>query len=348
MYEDKAPESYWRRSWWRLRSPRRLWRSQPVKGDRTDRPLGLWVTDDAVVVVRLDRVQAFRVTTGVPLWTWRPPGEEVVVLVSADARDGVGVVLHYDDGERSPARVRLTALDLGSGKVTWSRKQDRERLGPIGARSGGSALGGGRVATADHHWEHGTTLRALDPRTGATEWEHPLADPRVGRVAVLLAEPFVALLEGRGARGRPRLLVVGEDGAEAATITLPQGYERFGERLAVAGGVLAVGLVPADTDERDKGTTIGAFDLSSGRPLWEWRGKGSSYATVLALRGWLLVVHRYGDRLSVLDPADGRVVARRRLRGYGFHSRGSAYGDVIALSCETVEDGGRTRVFRWS
>ncbi|MCT9083133.1 PQQ-like beta-propeller repeat protein [Streptomyces fulvoviolaceus] len=130
-------------------------------------------------------------------------------------------------------------------------------------------------------------------------------------------------------------------------IALPKGYERFGERLAVAGNVLAVRLVPTKEDEYDKGTKIGAFSLSSGRLLWEWRGKGSSYATVLAHRGWLLVLHRYGDRLSVLDPADGRVVTRRRLRGHGFHSRAAARGDVIALSCDAVDDTGRLRVFRW-
>ncbi|MCT9083134.1 PQQ-like beta-propeller repeat protein [Streptomyces fulvoviolaceus] len=166
-----------------------MWRSPYVKGERGDRPLGLWVTDDAVVVVRLDRVQAFRVTTGVPLWTWRPPGEEVVVLASADVRDGLGVVLHYDDGARDPKHVGLTALDLGSGTVAWSREQDKERLGYIGTHPSGTALGRGRIATEDHHWDGRRTLRALDPRTGEIEWEHPLTNPRIEKASVLLAEP---------------------------------------------------------------------------------------------------------------------------------------------------------------
>ncbi|NEB00570.1 PQQ-binding-like beta-propeller repeat protein [Streptomyces sp. SID13726] len=339
MYEDRAPESVWRGPWWR-RSAQRLWRSAGDNGDRGGRPLRLWATEDAVVVVRFDRVQAFRSATGAPLWTWRPPGEEVVALASADVQDGLGLVLHHDDGARETKQYGLTALDLGTGRVEWHRDQDPQDLGSLRD----AALGGGRLAVSTG-WQQ-PVLRTLDAHSGETLSERPLPGTRAESASVLLAEPFVLLVKGQGARSRPRLLVTrGTD--DEATIKLPPGCARFGERLAVTGDVLAIGLVPTDTDDRDEGTRIAGFSLTSGEQLWDWQGRGSSYATVLAHRGWFLVLHSFGDRLSVLDPADGRAVARRRVRGYGFHSQAAAAGDLIVLGSDSSEDDSRLRAFRW-
>lgn len=58
-------------------------------------------------------------------------------------------------------------------------------------------------------------------------------------------------------------------------------------------------------------------------------------------------MHGYGGRLSVLDPADGRVVARRRLRGTAFDSLAAASGDFIAVGCEAGDYSHGLRVFRW-
>jgi hypothetical protein len=58
-------------------------------------------------------------------------------------------------------------------------------------------------------------------------------------------------------------------------------------------------------------------------------------------------VHRYGRRLSVLDPADGRVVARRKLRGTAFDPLVAASGDMVAVGCEARDYSRRLRVFRW-
>ena len=346
MYEDKVSDSAWKHSWWR-RSARRLWRTPDEKGDLGGKPLGLWLTDDTVVIARADGVRAFRATTGDPLWTWRPPGEQVVGLVSADAEGGVGVVMHYDGGRRDVKSVGLTSLAVGTGEVVRRRKQDAAPLGRLPARV---AIGGGLIATTGESWKDWETLpvmRALDVDTGEVRWKYDVTDPRVESVSVLSADPFVATLKTRGARGRPSLLFLADGGTEAVTLALPEGYERFGEQVAVAGDVLVVGLVPKDRAELDKGNRLGAYSVSSGELLWEWHGKETYQDGVLAHRGRLLVVHEYGGRLSVLDPADGRVVARRRLPGTAFDSLVAASGDLVAVGCEAGDYSHGLRVFRW-
>jgi outer membrane protein assembly factor BamB len=346
MYEDKASDSAWKHSWWR-RSARRLWRTPDATGDLGGKPLGLWLTDDTVVIARVDGVQAFRTATGQPLWTWQPPGDQVVGLVSADAVDGVGVVMHYDDGRRDAKRVGLTWLAIGTGEVVRRRKQDAAPLGHLPAKV---ALGGGLVATTGESWKDWDTrpvMRALDVDTGEIRWKYDVTDARVESVSVLSADPFVAVLKTRGARGGHRLLFLDDGGTEGVTLALPDGYERFGERVAVTGDVLVVGLVPRDRAELDRGNRLGAYSLSSGELLWEWHGKETYQDAVFAHRDRLLVVHEYGGRLSVLDPADGRVVAHRRLRGTAFDPLVAASGDLIAVGCEAGDYSHGLRMFRW-
>lgn len=346
MDEDKAPESVWRRSWWR-RSARRLWRTPDETDDPGGRPLGLWLTDDTVVVARVDGVRAFRTATGEPLWTWRPPSGQIVGLVSADAQGGEGVVMHYEESRRDVRRVGLTTLAVATGEVVRRRKQDAAPLGHLPSKV---ALGGGLLATAGESWKDWETrpvMRALDVDTGEVRWKHELTDPRVESASVISASPFVASLKTRGAHGRRSLLFLGDGDTEAVTLQLPEGYEKFGERVAVTGGVLVVGLVPKDRTEHDLGSPLGAYSLTTGELIWRWQGGDTHHDTPLAHRGWLLIVHGYGGRLSVLDPADGRVVARRRLRGTAFDSLVAASGDLIAVGCEAGDYSHGLRVFRW-
>ncbi|MGX9887397.1 outer membrane protein assembly factor BamB family protein [Streptomyces sp. NPDC002276] len=340
MNEDKAPESVWEHSWWR-RSARRLWRTPTEKVDAAGKPLGLWLTDDTVAVVHADRVQAYRATTGEPLWTWRPPGGQIVGRASAAAEDGVGTVLHHDDGILGGERVGITSLAVDTGEVLRHREQDAE---PLGFHPSETAVGGGLVAAAVASWKgHELTLRTLDVDTGGIRRELTLGDRRFSEPSVVGARPFVARVRARGARGGPQLLLLDDYRKEPVTLALPAGQDRFGKRVAVTGDVLAVELVPA---HEDAGAWLGAFSMSSGELLWEWQSKGS-YLVPLAHRGWLLVLHRYGGRLSVLDPADGRVVARRRLPGDAFDPLLAATGDMIAVACGYSGETRRLRVFRW-
>lgn len=71
-----------------------------------------------------------------------------------------------------------------------------------------------------------------------------------------------------------------EGGTEDVRIELPDRYEKFGERVAVAGDVLAVELLPADEAERAEGIRI----RRSPCLLWEWQGHAEAVA--VAVQEW--------------------------------------------------------------
>lgn len=167
------------------------------------------------------------------------------------------------------------------------------------------ALGGGLLATAGESWKDWETrpvMRALDVDTGEVRWKHELTDPRVESASVISASPFVASLRTRGAGGRRSLLFLGDGDTEAVTLQLPEGYEKFGERVAVTGGVLVVGLVPKDRTEHDPGSPLGAYSLTTGELIWRWQGGDTHHDTPLAHRGWLLIVHGYGGLPACSTP----------------------------------------------
>lgn len=82
----------------------------------------------------------------------------------ADAEEGMGVVLHDDDGIQDPKHACLTGLDLHTGTVAWHREQDADRLGDVDLHSDDAALGAGRIATAMDLWKERPALRTLDAR----------------------------------------------------------------------------------------------------------------------------------------------------------------------------------------
>ncbi|MFI1360818.1 PQQ-binding-like beta-propeller repeat protein [Streptomyces sp. NPDC020898] len=357
MHQDRAPESVWaapepgKR---RLRLFRRdpeaqtLWQSEFEQQDLGE-PLGVWVTDETVALARFDRVAAYAPATGEPRWTWQPPGQDVIVRVAPDTEEGLAVVLHHDDGDRDARHVRLTALDLRSGDVVWSRDQEKDRLGFIGDHTCEVAIGRGRIATA-HAWpgDAQATVRCLDLRTGALQWEQPLPDRWGDSFSVLATHPPVLSVGNRGKRSRPRLYVVREDGQWH--IELPDGYKDFEPTVAVVGDTLAIGLEPddpADSDEKSTGTLLCAYSVTTGERLWEWRTDHGRTVHPLAHRGYFMVGNGYGSRVSVLDPATGRVVAERRLPGFSYRARYAASGDRLAVVCHAVNETRRLRVFRW-
>lgn len=358
MHQDKAPESVWAApepAKRRLRLFRRdpeaqtLWQSAFEQQDLGE-PLGVWATDKTVALVRFDRVAAYAPETGEPSWTWQPPGQDVIIRVAQDTHDGLGVVLHHDDGDRDAGHVRLTALDLGSGDVAWSREQPKDRLGFIGDHyTDEVALGDGRIATA-HTWEWDAppTVRCLDARTGALQWERPLPDRWGDAFSVLATDPPVLAVGNRGKRSRPRLYVVREDGEWY--VELADGYKEFGPAVAVVGDTLVVGLEPDDPtgdEEKSADTLLHAYSVSTGEQLWEWRTDHGRTLHPLVHRGYLMVGNGYGSRVTVLDPADGRVVAERRLPGFSYRARYAAWGDRVAVVCHAVHETRRLRVFRW-
>lgn len=358
MHQDRAPESVWAApepAKRRLRLFRRdpeaptLWQSEFEQQDQGE-PLGLWATDEAVALVRFDRVTAYAPATGEPRWTWQPPGQDVIVRVAEDTGDGLGVVLHHDDGEHRGRHVRLTALDLGSGAVAWSREQPKDRLGHIGADHAREvAIGGGRIATVlGGKADAPPVVRCLDARTGVHQWERPLPGRWGDAFCVLAADPPVLSVRNRGERSRPRLYVVREDGQWH--VELPDGYKDFGPAVAVVGDTLAVGLEPDDPvgdNEKSADALLRAYSVPTGEQLWEWRVDHGRTLHPLSHRGYFMVGNGYGSRVTVLDPADGRVVAERRLPGFSYRARYAAWDDRLAVVCHAVSETRRVRVFRW-
>ncbi|NEA64336.1 PQQ-binding-like beta-propeller repeat protein [Streptomyces sp. SID12488] len=358
MHQDRAPESVWAAApepaKRRLRLFRRdpeaqtLWQSEFEQRDLGE-PLGLWATDEAVTLARFDRVTAYAPATGEPLWTWQPPGRDVIVRVSQDAQDGLGVVLHHDDGEPGATHVRLTALALGSGAVAWSREQSKKQLGYVGADHAREvAIGGGRTVTvASREADAPPVVRCLDTRTGDLQWERSLPDRAGDRFSVLATDPPVLSVRNDGERSRPRLYVVREDGQWH--VELPDGYKDFGPAVGVVGDTLAVGLEPDEPagDEKSADTLLRAYSVRTGEQLWEWRVDHGRTLHPLAHRGYFLVGNGYGSRVTVLDPADGRVVAERRFPGFSYRARYAAWGDRLAVVCHAVSETRRLRVFRW-
>lgn len=142
-------------------------------------------------MARSDRVEAYGLTTGDLLWTWQPPDGEALAHASADAPDGVGVVLHHADGDGGAEHVRLTGLDARSDSVLWSREQRADARGSVDGHARGVALGGDRVATArPRHGDGSPVLRTFDARTGALLWERSVPE-RWGDVSVVRAHPVV-------------------------------------------------------------------------------------------------------------------------------------------------------------
>ncbi|MGW2286071.1 outer membrane protein assembly factor BamB family protein [Streptomyces phaeochromogenes] len=362
-YEDRAPESVWggaKGPWWRRgpASAPRLWKYPREKGS-PGAPLSTWAVGGTLAMARSGRVEAYGLTTGDPLWTWQPPDGEVLAHASADAPDGVGVVLHHGhaDGDGGAEHVRLTGLDVGSGSVLWSREQRADALGSVAGHARGVALGGGLIITARPGPGHGhgdgdgdgdgpQALRAIDARTGALQWERPVPE-RWGHVSVVRAHPVVVSTVGPGEDAPRRLVVVG--GETEREIELPRWAREFGGDVAVVGDLLAVECLgtPTPYGEEDTGSTLNAFSVTTGALRWTWSSTHGATLSPLAHRGHLVVLNGYGDRATVLDPADGRVVAERALPGYSYRARLAAAGDCLAVVCTAERPTHRLRVFRW-
>ncbi|MEU5343667.1 PQQ-binding-like beta-propeller repeat protein [Streptomyces sp. NPDC020766] len=350
-YEDRAPESVWggtRRAWWRRgpASTPRLWKYPREKGS-PGAPLSTWAVGRTLAVARPDRVEAYGLTTGDPLWTWQPPDGEVLAHASSDTPDGVGVVLHHADRDGGAEHVRLTGLDVGSGRGLWSREQRADALGSVGGHAREVALGGGRVATArPRHGDTPPVLRTIDARTGALQWERPVPE-RWGDVSVVRAGPVVVSTVGPGEDAPRRLVVVGEE--TEREIELPRWAREFGGDVAMVGDMLAVECAgtPPPAGEEDTGSTLNAFSVTTGVLRWTWSSTYGATLSPLAHRGHFVVLNGYGDRATVLDAADGRVVAERALPGYSYRARLAAAGDCLAVVCTAERPTHRLRVFRW-
>lgn len=343
MYEDSAPETAWGHNR-RLRALRPVWKSDKDSSrvdTYEDEPLGGWLIGELVVRADFDRLRAYDIGTGTVRWTWPVPGRDVVVTVSPDADDGIALVLHHDEASSGRGLATVTAVDLATGKQAWSR--DRHDMGfrYFHSSTPHTTLSGRRIASISE--EH---IESVEPEDGAGLWRSPLPGEAGNRdVWIMCADPLVVASTGHGRRGERRIFVFDDSGNVTASPSLPSAYRKVTLPAAVVNGVLVAGLVHAD-DSSDELARIGGFDLSTGELRWERRPGGISVQSLLPHRGLLLVLHSFGSKITALDARDGRVIARRRLRGYG----GSGLLRVAGARFAVIgRSGGRSplRVFHW-
>lgn len=262
-------------------------------------------------------------------------------------RDGATEHVHHAVADSATEHVHLTGLDLGTGAVVWTRAQRADELGSVGADVPELALGGGRIATVRTREDTPPTVRVLDARTGALQWERPLPEGW-GDASVLTAEPVVVSTVGHGEpASRPAPRHAPRRHTEPLPYEVPPLYEGFGAHPAVVDDTLAIEFVsPHVEDTEHLGSGLHAFSMVTGAPLWTWRSAHGRTISPLAHRGFLIVLHGYGDHATVLDPADGRVVADRALPGYSFQAHLAASGDCLAVICAGQYAIQRLRVFR--
>ncbi|MCX3060638.1 outer membrane protein assembly factor BamB family protein [Streptomyces beihaiensis] len=349
MGEGKTPDAVWgrgRRLW-----PLRLtWRAGRER-DRDERegPRGGWLTDELVIRADFDRLRAYDLGTGTVRWTWQVPDRDVLLGASRDVADGVVLVAHHDDGSGSD-RVRVAAVDVTAGERLWSREYFGYRdpgFGPYDFNGSDpcTVLSGRHVASAT-----GKHLRSVDARDGAELRRVPLpAEAKGLDLWVASVDPFVAVGKGRGKRGEWRVFVVDSRGQEVTSAPLSGPYDRIRMPAAVVDGMLVAQIAhpndSADATMADyERLRIGGFDLFTGELRWKW--KAGKIDSVLPHRGRLLVLHSYGHKIAVLDARDGRVIARRRLRGSGLNADLRVAGDRFAVFGGSA-DRHPLRVFRW-
>jgi outer membrane protein assembly factor BamB len=255
-------------------------------------------------------------------------------VLSAAAAGAAGMAAWRLGVEATPALARV-AVVLAGAALAWALVPTRARVAvpvvalavAVAAPLGGPWFVHDRLVTR-------TTTDAAPPATGTAG---PVAPGRVltGRdvADAGLAGPY-AVLRVRDT-GWPRIVV-----ADAATLTERWSYRKRDRYLEVAvdlaGGTLVIG------DEVE----LRAFDLASGRPLWNRRdaaalvgGSNDFDDFALPLPGLVLLQDQRASRLRALDPRTGELRwTRTGLDGFcGASAEYARAGDVLVMTSLCTE-----------
>ncbi len=267
-------------------------------------------------------VTALDVTSGDELWS---------------AGQNLGDLRHYGTGLR-PGTLALceeramvatgegvVALDRRTGRPAWTLRHDLAERAMIGAA-------GDRLVLVTPQG-NGATVRSVDVSDGSVRWEKPVpVDGPLDRVRIADVDPLLLVVEGEGRRGSNCVLHLDADGQVVSEIASADGspllpYESpvlaDGRRRFIWSGDTLVAFVKASG--YDHVGLLAGFSLSTGKHLWTW----DEISTIDALawhRGHVVALRHHEIKSSeglhidwrcdayVLDPADRREVARRRLR----------------------------------
>ncbi|MEU4270158.1 PQQ-binding-like beta-propeller repeat protein [Streptomyces sp. NPDC026092] len=364
MYEDTAPADAWGPKW-RLKALRPVWKTaeedRPNDGASSTtlvEPVGGLLLRDAVIRADLDGLRAYEIRDGGgeavdPRWTWTTPGRNVVAEVSWDVDAGLAYVLHHDDSQSGGGEPRIAAVDLAEGTRVSSHAyrgdspSDAVHRALYGSAPTTVLSGRHVVSVTDAH------VKSVDVRDRSKAWRTSLrVEVNTEDAWIANADPLTVVSTERGARGRRRLLVLDEQGKVTASPALPSRYERVEQPSTVVNDVLVATVDPDHSpsahDEEwqtEKPDWIGGIDLSTGKILWKRSFHRLRGQCLVPYRGLLLVLDKFGTRVTVLDARDGRVVARRRLRGYGYGTLCVADDRFAVITHPTYSM--PIRVFHW-
>ncbi|MFQ3595243.1 MAG: PQQ-binding-like beta-propeller repeat protein [Sphingomonadaceae bacterium] len=277
-----------------------------------------YVTTGTGLVVALDAAtgtEVWRTDLGTPLRGAPSVGEGKVVVMSQDNR--------------------LTALFADSGEQAWQVTATLEPAGILGP--GAPAIYQGTVIAGFSSGE----LFALRIENGRTVWQDQLA--RTGRTTALgaLSAIVAAPVVDRG-----RVFAVGHGGRIVA-IEVATG-QRVWERTlagvhtpAVAGEFLFVVTTEAELVALTRGEGKIRWVADLGRWRNEKKKSGAiEWAGPVLAGDWLWLVSSRGDMVQV-DPADGRIAARRRV------GKSAYLPPVVAnMVLYVLTEDGRVQAFR--
>ncbi|WP_329597374.1 PQQ-like beta-propeller repeat protein [Streptomyces pseudovenezuelae] len=218
----------------------------------------------------------------------------------------------------------VVALDLRTGRQVWVTQHSRDHDVWIGAA-------GERLVVVTRH-EGTATVRAVSVADGRVLWKKsPAVDGPVAAVRLVCADPLLVAVEGEGRRGADCLLRLDAEGNTVTEFASADDGARFvphapwrldhGQPWTIRAGDTLVAFVDSPTYQHL--SRLAGFSLSTGRHLWT-RENTWDIDALASHRGHVVTLRHHKDEtedrvewgceVRVLDPVDGREVARRRLR----------------------------------
>ncbi|MET7736328.1 PQQ-binding-like beta-propeller repeat protein [Streptomyces sp. NPDC005402] len=301
-------------------------------------------------------VTALDLTSGETLWT-APRALDELWHDGSELRSGTVAL----SGARAMVATgtAVAALDVRTGRQAWVVRHDRDADVRIGAA-------GEQLVVVTRH-AGTTTVRAVSVADGRVRWKKPLAvDGPVAEVRLVSADPLLLAVEGEGRRGANCLLRLDADGntvtefaaADDGAVIVPHAPWRLdhGQRWTGWAGDTLVTFVDSPSYERL--SRLAGFSLSTGRHLWT-RESTWDIGALAFHRGHVVTLrhheHEVEERVEwrcevrVLDPADGREVARRRLRvtrdePYAMHLHGDR---LLWVSKRSAPDTPPVKAYDW-
>jgi outer membrane protein assembly factor BamB len=286
-------------------------------------------------------------------WTMRPEVSGTHVYFERD--------LELDRNDQVVDRAQLVALDRETGAVSWARTMgtaenavvagnvvaavwgslamfERATGAPLSVfRYGGTSLSG-NVATDGARFyvtSHNGHVLAVDPATGAADWDVKLAGPgstAAGFGTALHGELLAVTMKHFGSAP------VWADSGIVAVLDRASGAVRW--RASVGDGrdpgITNPPVVAGDLLVTRGGNDVRAWDLRSGAPRWRHDASGSSGANYggsgLAVCEGLVIAPTGDLEIVALDAATGKVRWKVRADDLGsLSSLECSYGTVLAL-----------------